>query len=219
MDAFYMDCRILPQYGVDEVLAASREIASEIGSELDLQIEVSAFNINLNNHVIWLPTSSSYWSAENVEKLWSRGVESSLNYTYKIADIKLSANFLYTYTKSTYEESENSEESSIGKQLMYIPEHKGNAGLNASYKWLHLRYIHNYIGRRYITKDNSGSVDPYLVANLAIGGIFTLKTSDLNINFKINNIWNETYEVMAFYAMPLRYYSISLSYNFNKQLN
>lgn len=39
-DAFYMDCRILPQYGVDEILAASREIASEIGSELDLQIEV-----------------------------------------------------------------------------------------------------------------------------------------------------------------------------------
>ena len=29
-------------------------------------------------------------------------------------------------------------------------------------------------------------------------------------------IWNETYEVMAFYAMPLRYYSISLSYNFIK---
>ncbi len=39
-DVFYMDCRILPQYGVDEILAACRKIASEIGSELDLQIEV-----------------------------------------------------------------------------------------------------------------------------------------------------------------------------------
>jgi len=171
-----------------------------------LNIEISAFNINLNNHIIWLPTSSSYWSAENVEKLWSRGIETSLNYTYKVSDFKLSTNFLYTYTKSTYEKSENTEESSVGKQLMYIPEHKGNAGLKASYKWLNVRYIHSCVGRRYITKDNSGSVDPYQVADLTIGGVFKLKASDLNINFKINNIWNETYEVMAFYAMPLRYY-------------
>jgi iron complex outermembrane receptor protein len=184
-----------------------------------LKINISVFNINLNNHVIWLPTSSNYWSAENVEKLWSRGVETSLNYTYKISDFKLSTSILYAYTKSTYEKSENTEESSVGKQLMYIPEHKGNAGLKASYKWLNVRYIHSYVGRRYITKDNSGSVDPYQVADLALSGVFKLKASDLNINLKINNIWNETYEVMAFYAMPLRYYSISLSYNFNKQLN
>jgi succinyl-diaminopimelate desuccinylase len=39
-DVFYMDCRILPRYEVDKVLAASRRIASEIGSELDMQIEV-----------------------------------------------------------------------------------------------------------------------------------------------------------------------------------
>ncbi|MBW1850661.1 MAG: M20 family metallo-hydrolase [Deltaproteobacteria bacterium] len=39
-DVFYMDCRILPQYSVDEILAASREIATKIGSELDLQIDL-----------------------------------------------------------------------------------------------------------------------------------------------------------------------------------
>ena len=184
-----------------------------------LNFEISAFNINLNNHVIWLPTSSINWSPENVEKLWSRGAESSLNYTFKISNFKLSTNFLYTYTKSTYEKSENTEESSIGKQLMYIPEQKGNIGLKVSYKRLYLRYIHNYVGRRYITKDNSGSVDPYQVADAAIGGVLKLKASDININFKINNIWNKTYEVMAFYAMPLRYYTLSITYNFNKQLN
>jgi len=37
---FYVDCRILPQYSVNEVLSASREIAASISSETDLQIEV-----------------------------------------------------------------------------------------------------------------------------------------------------------------------------------
>ncbi|HAF29472.1 MAG TPA: hypothetical protein DCG75_10535 [Bacteroidales bacterium] len=184
-----------------------------------LNFEISAFNINLDNHVIWLPTSSSYWTAENVEKLWSRGFETGLTYSYKNTDFIFSTRFMYSYTKSTYERSENTEEGSIGKQLMYVPVHNGNAEFRLSYKWLNISYMHNYVGRRYITKDNTGYVEPYQLANLVLGGLLKLKTSELNVNLKINNIWNETYEVMAFYAMPLRYYSISLTYNFNKQIN
>jgi len=39
---FYMDCRILPLYKVDEILAACKEISKEIGKELGLQIQVEA---------------------------------------------------------------------------------------------------------------------------------------------------------------------------------
>jgi succinyl-diaminopimelate desuccinylase len=39
-DVFYMDCRILPQYGVDKVIAASRKIASRIAKDLGLTIDV-----------------------------------------------------------------------------------------------------------------------------------------------------------------------------------
>ncbi len=39
-DVFFMDCRVLPQYQVDEVLSACREIASGIEAELGLDIAV-----------------------------------------------------------------------------------------------------------------------------------------------------------------------------------
>ena len=39
-DVFYMDCRILPQYGVDKVIAASSKIASRIAKDLGLTIDV-----------------------------------------------------------------------------------------------------------------------------------------------------------------------------------
>jgi len=39
-DVFFMDCRVLPQYQVDEVLSACREIASGIETELGLDIAV-----------------------------------------------------------------------------------------------------------------------------------------------------------------------------------
>ncbi|MBW1798782.1 MAG: M20 family metallo-hydrolase [Deltaproteobacteria bacterium] len=39
-DVFCVDCRVLPKYGVDEILDAAKEIAAGIGTELDLQIDV-----------------------------------------------------------------------------------------------------------------------------------------------------------------------------------
>jgi len=184
-----------------------------------ISVDASIFNINLNNNIIWIPSSGSEWSAENVEKLWSRGLESNLKYLYQNNNWTIGLNLMCSYTKSTYEESENTDKSSVGKQLLYIPIYKSNIGFNASYKNLQLAYIHNFVGKRYITKDNSGSIDPYTVGDLSIGSKLNFKSSFINIQFKVNNIWNEIYEVMAFYAMPTRYYSINLTYNFNKPNN
>jgi len=39
-DVFYIDCRILPKYEVDEIHTASRTMAEEVAGELDLSIEV-----------------------------------------------------------------------------------------------------------------------------------------------------------------------------------
>ena len=39
-NVFYMDCRILPEYRVDEIIAVCKQIAGQISSELGLEIEV-----------------------------------------------------------------------------------------------------------------------------------------------------------------------------------
>ena len=41
-DVFYMDCRVLPRYRVDDVMSASEEIAGGVGAELGLRISVEA---------------------------------------------------------------------------------------------------------------------------------------------------------------------------------
>jgi succinyl-diaminopimelate desuccinylase len=41
-NVFYMDCRILPEYRVDEIIAVCKQIAGQISSELDLEIEIDA---------------------------------------------------------------------------------------------------------------------------------------------------------------------------------
>jgi succinyl-diaminopimelate desuccinylase len=39
-DIFHLDCRILPTYGVDEVIASAERLAADVAKELDLSIEV-----------------------------------------------------------------------------------------------------------------------------------------------------------------------------------
>ena len=39
-DVFYLDCRIMPRYKVEEVISAARRIAARVASEQDLEIEV-----------------------------------------------------------------------------------------------------------------------------------------------------------------------------------
>jgi len=200
-----------------------------------LNFNTSFFNNFIENMVIWLPTTSSYWTAENVEKLWSTGIETNLKYDIKLKSVQLGMDVFYAYIKSMYVEEKlnlfNVLENTInnnyyqsatdynGNQLLYTPEHSGGIIFSSAYKQFHIRYNHCLVGKRYITQDNNNSVDSYHLGNLSLGGYVKMKTSQLNIQFKINNIWNQTYEVMAFYAMPLRYYSLSLSYNFNKLIH
>lgn len=41
-DVFYLDCRILPDYAVDEIVEEARLIGERVGKELNLEIEVAA---------------------------------------------------------------------------------------------------------------------------------------------------------------------------------
>lgn len=41
-DVFYLDCRILPSYSLDDIIKEAKEIAREVAAELDLSIEVES---------------------------------------------------------------------------------------------------------------------------------------------------------------------------------
>ena len=41
-NVFYIDCRVLPQYQIDEIMATARKIAQEVADGLDLSIQVEA---------------------------------------------------------------------------------------------------------------------------------------------------------------------------------
>lgn len=210
--------------GGNEDLRPESGYSEEIGINFNKLIKkiktdyrFAIFNSIIRDWIIWLP-SGSIWSPDNVHKVWSRGIENDMSVSYDINKFNISLSGLYSYILSTNREADQTDDGMINKQLIYVPVHKGNTSLFFEYSNNYLCYDHSFTGKRYTTADNTGSIDPYHLGNLTIGKKIQVKETNLCVRFSVNNIWNEVYQVMTWYAMPLRNYQVGLSMKFTKPL-
>jgi vitamin B12 transporter len=182
----------------------------------NFSIEATCFNTLINDWIQWQPGAFGYYAPVNLKQVHARGIESSVNFktVWKKFDFYFSGN--YSYTKSTNEKSDQIlGEETIGKQLIYVPEHLANIHVSISFKKFTLAYSHIFVGLRYTTSDNALSLPYYHFANLKLEKNFILKKNLFGIFFKINNLFNENYQVIAYRPMPGKNYSAGININLN----
>lgn len=175
------------------------------------KFEISGFNNNIDNWIMWIP-SGQIWHPMNIQKVWSRGFEQSLKLQKNVADITFVLNQHYTFVRSSKMQDGHWLTS---KQLMYVPIHKASVSLTAEYKAISATYLHSLESQRFTTDENSpySKVAAYNVGNVSIAGTY----KQFRCSFKVNNVWNASYQVMSGYAMPMRNYMFSLTIFFNNQ--
>jgi vitamin B12 transporter len=180
----------------------------------ELLVSSTVFNRNIDNWILWIP-NGSYWTPENVLKVWSRGMENSIDMVIDISTVKLKIGGRYDYVLSTNEKVPEGSESELQKQLIYVPLHKAGLKAGLNYKGYALSYMHNYTGWIYTQADNAAFIDPYWLGNMVFSKTFIKGKNGLDVLFKINNIWNKAYQVIAFRAMPGRNFEMGISIHFN----
>lgn len=172
-----------------------------------IDFSVSNFYIYATNWIQWVPAGAN-WDAENFRKVFSRGVEAAIHLTNeRFADpnkFSIHFNASYTYTKATNLEAISSTDLSQGKQLIYVPYHNLTMGLQLGYRRFYIRSVNTYTGPVFITTDNSQSLNGYFIPNLEAGKDFMLGKLDLGVSFRVNNIGNLQYQVVADRPMPGR---------------
>ena len=165
----------------------------------------------MKDWIIWQP-KGSIWHPDNLNKVWSRGIELFFKNEFRLNNFRYSANIHYNYMLSTQEDAEAMYNH---KQLIYVPRQKANLGIAVIYKLFKIHYIFNYTGKRYVLADNSDEIKPYWLGNLIFHKDFELSKTTFNLSLHVNNLWGTTYYVMKNYPMPLRHYKVSLSFNLN----
>jgi outer membrane receptor protein involved in Fe transport len=119
----------------------------------------------------------------------------------------------YAYTSSlNYGDPAQWGDHSYGKQLVYVPLHSGNIMLHLQWRNLFINYQYNAYSERYTTSSNDVSrrdwLYPYFMNDVSAGGSFPVKQVNLNVEFKVYNLFNETYHSVLYRPMPGRNYQV-----------
>ncbi|MCF8235339.1 MAG: TonB-dependent receptor [Bacteroidales bacterium] len=210
------------QPGGNPALEAEEGMSYELGLEYrhrfgshHLQTELTAFYSDINNWIIWVPSYRGYWEPRNIKRVLSRGVEVYANVKGRFGKLnyKVAANYAYT-SSVNYGDPVVWGDESYGKQLVYIPLHSGNLMLNLAWKGFYLTWQHNSYSERFTTSSNDISrrdwLYPHFMNDLIIGKEFQLEKLTLAAEFKIYNLFDETYHSVLYRPMPGRNYMLML---------
>lgn len=181
-----------------------------------LKAEITSFYSEVDDWIIWQLTEKGYWSPSNLKKVENKGIEGAFSLSTSISKFRINGRLNYAYTETTNKKSKNNADNSHNKQLIYVPFHKLNYGLNIHYKTISINYNYNYTGQRFTTSDNNWYLPANFISNTSIAKHFKLspKTSIIT-SFKVNNIFNQAYQPIAWRAIPGRNYLLSLKLNLN----
>jgi len=205
-------------------LRPERGISSDMGlawehKNKDLKINASTnlFTSWVSDWIVWRPTMFRYWEAENLARVFSRGLESRIDLESKWRSCLINISGNYTLTRSTNESDTGPNDYSRGSQLVYIPVHRSSFHMNITKSGYFMGSSMAYTGRRHTQPSNTSHdflivLKPYLLTNLYLGKDFSLGRNTLGLQFSVNNLINTSYQAVLSRPMPLRNYSLRIKW-------
>ena len=200
-----------PEKGMNYELGS---IWSYCTGDVSGNIKANAFLMNIDDWILW-KNGGSYWYAENVQKVQSKGFEFMTDWKYKVMGLisKLGLNYSFTNTKRI-ESLSNSP--ALNRQMEYVPLHSFNLFSVTSFKNWDLTFDERYTHRQYTDEEDKNILDPFFLLNAALTYNWHIsEKNNFRINGMLNNILNVNYQSSWGYAMPGINYRISVTYNFN----
>ncbi|MGE0076661.1 MAG: TonB-dependent receptor plug domain-containing protein [Bacteroidales bacterium] len=195
------------EYGWSGELGAEQSFSNEKNGHT---VSVTTFWTNIDNCITWLsdPSTMGKWKPYNIDNLKTYGLETRADLHFKVDQILFILNGFYAYTHSRIYGQENYD----GKPLIYVPKHKFNGTVQLFWNGFGVSYSHLFNGERY--KDYTSTLPYFNVGDLNVEYRFNIRPAKVNLRFTVNNIWNEDYQMVANYAMPLRNYFLTMTIDF-----
>ncbi len=187
-------------------------------NQMHMNLSGSWFLNNVSNWILWQPDSiASYWTPHNLREVKSQGVESKIKASIPWGNNIITVNLRHTYTRSESTKPLYPGDQSRGKQLIYTPEHTASAMVFLHNGPWHGTTAMQYTGKRYTTSDNSRYLPPFTLFNMEAGRKWIIKNHPLNTSIRVNNIFNTSYQSVAWYPMPGRSITFNIRYQWKKQ--
>jgi iron complex outermembrane receptor protein len=180
-----------------------------------LVTELTAYRSDISNWIIWIPSFKGYWEPQNITRVLARGLEFTALLHGSLGPVAYKTAGTYAYTRSTnYGDPLVWSDESYGKQLPYIPIHSGNVMVNFAWQGFFLTWQHNSYSERFTTSSNDLTrrdwLYPYFMNDLIVGKDFRWNKVSFTAEFKVYNLFDETYHSVLYRPMPGRNYLLML---------
>lgn len=169
------------------------------------------YNI-VTDKIIAYPTGRQFrWSMINLGRVEIRGCDVSLQTTVQIGKVGMNLRGNYTYQKA--QDFTDPARKYYGDQIPYTPLHSGSVLWEGNWKQWSLHYSFIYTGERYSNSENTAAnrLQPWYTSDLALSRTFTLKKVACKAACEVNNLFNQSYDVIANYPMPGTNFKITLT--------
>ncbi len=168
---------------------------------------VDAYYNDVTDKIVAFP-STYVWKMANFGKVKIKGIDVTLATEVPIYN-KVSAILTGAYT---FQESLDKLEASASynRQLPYTPKHSGNASLLIRNPWVNLGYSVLFQGERWSSSQQTAQykLKAYSEHTLTLSREFRFKSCQLNLSGSIHNLFDKQYEIVKYYPMPGRSFSL-----------
>ncbi|WP_291086807.1 TonB-dependent receptor [Flavobacterium sp. BFFFF1] len=191
-------------------LKPEQSLQQELGNEIafkDVTVNITGYHIKIHDMIRWTPSSNGIFRPENTNSVEIYGLEAGLQWRKKIGFHLFDVGVNYAYNQS--------ENTDTGKQLIYVPFHKGTASLAYDFKRWSFTLQHIFTDKVYTQSDNSaGKIVPYYNVTDAGLACHLGKKEHYTLGGGLKNLWNEQYQTVEGRFMPGRNYYIHLTLKF-----
>jgi vitamin B12 transporter len=187
---------------------------------VSVYISGAAFSRKIDNWILWIPGAGGNPTPVNIQKVWSRGAETTWRINFQKNKFKTGISVVTSYVLSTIVSNEQENNNTDGRQLIYTPRYLVNGNVMAGYGPITVLFFHQYAGYRFTSSDNSRWISPYHLSSLRMNYTMKAKKTGFVLFAACNNLFNIDYSIIAGSPMPLRNFEFGISLNtFNNNNN
>lgn len=176
-------------------------------------VNLSYFDSTIDNGILWWPDANGNFSPNNVNEIRSSGLTTEVESNFMLGEISTSLLGSLTWLNAEYDM--RGEDGSIqGNRVVYSPKYRAGSEFRFEYNTMGLSLFHDYTSSRPVNDSNSMELDAVNLLN--ISAFYTLDTAiaTIRLTATIQNLTNESYQLIYDYPMPGRSWNLGLRLSF-----
>ena len=179
-----------------------------------VSVTVDGYYNDIKDKIVAYPTMY-VWKMANFGKVRMYGMNATFA-TEIAVDRNISVNLSAAYSLQNCIDVTDKNTLYYKTQIPYTPKNTGNGSILVLTPWINVGYSLTGCGKRYSIQQNTAEyrLDSYWEHSASLSHEFKFKHSKLNLQATLTNFTNEQYEIIKYYPMPGRSWSLTGTFTF-----